>query len=112
MGFFAVVGRLSHYGSLDLGGWWTTAWPFLAGTLLAWAALGAGTSTLNEEWMIVGKDRFWVVRKAQPDLALLRATARDIAARVPPETYLLTQDIYLAVEAGRRVPPGFHRARR
>ena len=75
--------------------------------LLAWATLGSGTSTLNEEWMIVGKDRFWVVRKAQPDLALLRATARDIAARVPPETYLLTQDIYLAVEAGRRVPPGF-----
>jgi peptidoglycan/LPS O-acetylase OafA/YrhL len=37
---FAVVGRLSHYGSLSAGGWWTTAWPFLAGALLAWAALG------------------------------------------------------------------------
>lgn len=37
--FFAVVGRLSHYGSLTLGGWWTTAWPFLVGTLLAWAVL-------------------------------------------------------------------------
>lgn len=36
---FAVVGRLSHYGTLTAGGWWTTAWPFLAGTLLAWAAL-------------------------------------------------------------------------
>lgn len=36
---FAVVGRLSHYGSLTLGGWWSTAWPFLAGTLLAWVAL-------------------------------------------------------------------------
>ena len=39
VGVFAVVGRLSHYGSLSLGGWWTTAWPFLAGTVLAWAAL-------------------------------------------------------------------------
>lgn len=36
---FAVVGRLSHYGTLTPSGWWTTAWPFLAGTLAAWAAL-------------------------------------------------------------------------
>ena len=38
---FAVIGRLSHYGNLTVAGWWTTAWPFLAGTLLAWAALAA-----------------------------------------------------------------------
>lgn len=37
--FFAVIGRLSHYGSLSLGGWWTTAWPFLVGALLGWAGL-------------------------------------------------------------------------
>lgn len=41
VGLFAVIGRFSHYGSLTLGGWWTTAWPFLAGTLVAWAALTA-----------------------------------------------------------------------
>lgn len=39
VGVFAVVGRLSHYGSLTAGGWWTTAWPFLAGTLIAWLLL-------------------------------------------------------------------------
>lgn len=39
VGVFAVVGRLSHYGTLTPGGWWTTAWPFLAGTLVAWAVL-------------------------------------------------------------------------
>ncbi len=39
VGVFAVIGRLSHHGSLSLGGWWTTAWPFLLGTLLAWAVL-------------------------------------------------------------------------
>ena len=39
VGVFAVVGRLSHYGNLTAGGWWTTAWPFLAGTLVAWATL-------------------------------------------------------------------------
>ena len=36
---FAVVGRISHYGSFTLGGWWTTAWPFLVGTVVAWALL-------------------------------------------------------------------------
>lgn len=36
---FAVIGRLSHYDSLTAAGWWTTAWPFLAGTVVAWAAL-------------------------------------------------------------------------
>lgn len=41
VGLFAAIGRFSHYGSLTAGGWWTTAWPFLAGTLLAWAALTA-----------------------------------------------------------------------
>jgi Protein of unknown function (DUF3054) len=39
VGVFAVIGRLSHYGSLTPGGWWTTAWPFLTGTVVAWAAL-------------------------------------------------------------------------
>ncbi|MCW2738041.1 DUF3054 domain-containing protein [Nocardioides sp.] len=39
VGVFAVVGRLSHYGTLTPGGWWTTAWPFLVGTLVAWTAL-------------------------------------------------------------------------
>ena len=36
---FAVIGRLSHHGTLTAGGWWATAWPFLVGTLVAWAAL-------------------------------------------------------------------------
>jgi hypothetical protein len=39
VGVFAVIGRLSHYGALTPGGWWTTAWPFLAGTLVAWTVL-------------------------------------------------------------------------
>jgi hypothetical protein len=39
VGVFAVIGRLSHYGTLTAGGWWTTAWPFLAGTLVAWVVL-------------------------------------------------------------------------
>lgn len=41
VGVFAVIGRISHYGTLTAGGWWSTAWPFLVGALLAWAALAA-----------------------------------------------------------------------
>lgn len=41
VGVFAVIGRLSHYGTLSPGGWWTTAWPFLVGTLVGWAVLRA-----------------------------------------------------------------------
>lgn len=77
------------------------------GVILVWCAVGAGTSTLNEAWMIVGKDRFWVIKKSRPDLVVLRETGRAIAARVPPDVPLLTQDTYLAVEARRRVPRGF-----
>ena len=39
VGVFAVIGRLSHYGTLTATGWWTIAWPFLVGTLVAWAVL-------------------------------------------------------------------------
>lgn len=39
VGVFAVAGRLSHYDSLSLTGWWTTAWPFLVGALLGWVVL-------------------------------------------------------------------------
>ncbi len=39
VGVFAVIGRISHYGSLTPDGWWTTAWPFLAATVLASVAL-------------------------------------------------------------------------
>jgi uncharacterized membrane protein (UPF0136 family) len=39
VGVFAVLGRLSHYDSLTLGGWWHTAWPFLLATMLGWVVL-------------------------------------------------------------------------
>ena len=64
-------------------------------------------SPLTQEWFIVRQDRFWVVRKPMSDLALLRMTARDIRALAEKDEVLLTQDVYLAVEAGMRVPEGF-----
>lgn len=40
VGVFAVIGRMSHYNVVTPSGWWTTAWPFLVGTLVAWVVLG------------------------------------------------------------------------
>ena len=64
-------------------------------------------SPLTQEWFVVRQDRFWAVRKQRPDLALLRMTARDIRALAEKDSVLLTQDTYLAVETGMRVPAGF-----
>ena len=63
-------------------------------------------SPLTQEWFVFRQDRFWVVRKNRSDLALLRMTARDVRALAETDEVLLTQDTYLAVEAGMRVPEG------
>jgi len=80
--------------------------PVLAAFAFA-AALFAFTSPMNESWLVLRKDRFWVEKKAKPDILALRETAREVAALLPPGASLLTQDAYLAVEAGCPVPPGF-----
>ncbi|WP_448005506.1 DUF3054 domain-containing protein [Agromyces bauzanensis] len=38
---FAIVGRVSHAEGLTLAGVWGTAWPFLAGLAVGWAAARA-----------------------------------------------------------------------
>lgn len=63
-------------------------------------------SPLLEEWMTDGQDRFWTVRKEKCELALLRDAAREIERLDPGGGTLLTQDVYLAVETGRKVPDG------
>jgi len=68
--------------------------------------LASFSSPLAQEWFVQRQDRFWVVRKEMPDLALLRMTARDVKALAETDRELLTQDTYLAVEAGMRVPAG------
>jgi hypothetical protein len=64
-------------------------------------------SPLPQEWLVRRQDRFWVLRKERSDLALLRMTARDVKALSEQDEVLLTQDLYLAVECGMRVPQGF-----
>ncbi len=63
-------------------------------------------SPLVQEWFISGQDRFWVVRKDQTDIRELQAAAGDVKALAEDDDTLLTQDLYLAVEAGMKVPRG------
>ena len=62
-------------------------------------------SPLPQEWMLARHDRFWAVRKTMPDLALLQKAGREVRALAEGEG-LLTQDAYLAVETGMKVPEG------
>ena len=74
-------------------------------SLLAVAAICAFTSPLNESWVMVRKDRFWVEMKKEPDLLKLRRVGRELRKASGGEE-LLTTDTYLAVEARAPVPAG------
>lgn len=71
---------------------------------LAWAS--SFGSPLLEKWMTNGQDRFWTRKKEKCELAQLREVAKIIEAEDPGGKMLLTQDLYLAVETGRKVPEG------
>ena len=71
---------------------------------LAWAATFG--SPLLEQWMTNGQDRFWTLKKDRCELAQLRDVARIIEEEDPNGDMLLTQDLYLAIETGRKVPEG------
>ena len=63
-------------------------------------------SPLLERWSTNGQDRFWSLKKANYELAQLREVARQINALDPGGGDILTQDLYLAIETGRKVPKG------
>ena len=71
---------------------------------LAWSA--SFGSPLLEKWTTNGQDRFWTLKKDQCELAQLRDVARYIEEEDPNGETLLTQDLYLAIETGRKVPDG------
>lgn len=81
-------------------------------TALVWVALtaavlSAGSSPFLQDWFVIRQDRFWVVKRSTPDLASLRQVGRWLRENSPDDRPLLTPDVYLAVEAQRRVPNGF-----
>ena len=71
---------------------------------LAWGC--SFGSPLLEQWMTNGQDRFWTLKKEKSELAQLRDAAKIVETLDPGGKTLFTQDTYLAVETGRRVPAG------
>lgn len=63
-------------------------------------------SPLLEKWSTNGQDRFWSIKKENFELAQLREVANRIRDLDPTGKELLTQDLYLAIETGRKVPKG------
>jgi hypothetical protein len=66
----------------------------------------AFSSPINQDWFVRGRDRIWWEFKEKSDLALLHDASDIVRTHSPEGSTLLTQDIYLAVEADRRVPAG------
>lgn len=75
-----------------------------------WLACGlyAFSSPLAQGWFVAGRDRIWWRLREQSPMAQLRDTGNWVRELTLAEqgTELLTQDTYLAVEAGLRVPRG------
>lgn len=83
------------------------AWrPAVAVALLLINGAAALASPINQNWMILGRDRIWWRLRDKPALVQLHEVARDLKALGNDQNLLLTQDIYLAVETGWRVPHG------
>ncbi len=83
----------------------------LAVLTLVWLMCGlyAFSSPTLQGWFVAGRDRIWWRLRQQSPVAQLRDWAkwsRELTAAAGG-TELLTQDIYLAVEAGLPVPRGF-----
>ncbi|MDA1045294.1 MAG: hypothetical protein O3C57_08740 [Verrucomicrobia bacterium] len=79
--------------------------------LLCCTAL-ATSSPLLHSWFLAPRDRIWWPLREKAPLAVLQETARYIRNDLIAEggleaTMILTQDPYLAVEAGLSLPPGF-----
>lgn len=64
------------------------------------------SSPVNQDWLIRSRDRIWWKFKVTPDLTALQKAGAEICAKLGEDGLLLTQDTYLAVEAGARVPHG------
>lgn len=82
----------------------------LAILTVVWLMCGlhAFSSPVAQGWFVAGRDRIWWRLREQSPVAQLRDTAKWVADLNQPAggTELLTQDVYLAVEAGLPVPHG------
>jgi uncharacterized membrane protein YeaQ/YmgE (transglycosylase-associated protein family) len=71
-------------------------------------SLGAvGASPVTQSWIMRGIDRLWLVKRDEAPLARLQRVGEALRERLGEDKLLLTQDPYLAVETGARLPRGF-----
>jgi len=80
--------------------WWAMA------VVLLLCVASAFSSPVNQNWFIGQRDRIWWPVKEQFPLAALREAATQVRSMSKAGDLLLTQDTYLAVEAGLAVPRG------
>jgi hypothetical protein len=64
------------------------------------------SSPVNQDWLIRGRDRIWWRFKETSDLGALQKAGMEIREKLGKDGLLLTEDTYLAVEAGACVPHG------
>jgi len=68
--------------------------------------LAAASSPINQDWVVQERDRIWWRLKDRSSIADLKAAAAFVRESTEPSDLVLTQDLYLAVQSGRRVPRG------
>ena len=103
-----IMGLLAVYAAVKLVSIATDSGRLLTMVVLTLGLCFANSfgSPLLEKWMTNGQDRFWSLKKEQCELAQLRDVARRIEKLDPHGKTIFTQDLYLAIETGRKVPKG------
>lgn len=84
----------------------TALW--LSSVVLALCIATSFSSPINQDWFIAGRDRIWWLKRQETSLQKLHRTAKWLRreAKLHKGDMILTQDTYLAVEAGLYVPRG------
>jgi hypothetical protein len=70
------------------------------------SVIGVCGSPMIQNWFVRGQDRIWWRMKTQTPLQTLQAAARQVKGMAGSDRRILTQDLYLAVESGLKVPDG------
>lgn len=76
------------------------------GLVFIFCVAAAFSSPRNQEWFAAPRDRIWWPLRKASALSVLRDTAGTVRSLPQRGEVLLTQDTYLAVEAGMSVPSG------
>lgn len=101
----AVATSLRMLEKLSAGAKWLIP-VFLPTALFLFTMAHSFSSPMNQNWFLGKRELIWWKTRAHSPIAQLRATANEIKTLSANETNILTQDLYLAVETGLRVPEG------